>query len=82
MSDIVTTDTEDAAADADKPRDDTDVLFRDDVDDADDLPTPRLTAHRHCVDCRVRRARDRGCRLRCRHPDGEAQRACDERSGR
>ncbi len=40
MSDIVTTDTGDAAAaDADKPRDDTDVLFRDDVDDADDLPT-------------------------------------------
>ena len=40
MSDIVTTDTGDAAAaDADKPRDDTDVLFRDDVDDADELPT-------------------------------------------
>ena len=40
MSDIVTTDTGDAAvADADQPRDDTDVLFRDDVDDADDLPT-------------------------------------------
>ncbi len=40
MSDIVTTDTGDpAAADADKPGDDTDVLFRDDVDDADELPT-------------------------------------------
>ena len=40
MSDIVTTDSGDAAAaDADKPRDDTDVLFRDNVDDADDLPT-------------------------------------------
>ena len=40
MSDIVTTDSEDpATAEPGKLPDDTDVLFRDDVDDADDLPT-------------------------------------------
>ncbi len=63
MSDIVTTDTGRCEpADADTAADETDVLFRDDVDDARRAADARLTAHRHCVDCRVRGARDRGGR--------------------
>ena len=83
MSDIVTTDTGDAAAaDADQPRDDTDVLFRDDVDDADDLPTRasrRIVTAWTVVFAALLIA---GAGLRRRHPDGEAQRACRQRGGR
>ena len=50
-------------------------LFRDDVDERGRSADAGLTAHRHFVDCRLRRAPDRWCWLRRRSSDEEEQRA-------